>query len=347
MAAVQVKSAFAEKIEDLLALEENLKGDNHAAAARFVHLCILSVKIDKARDTAELRGGIEELKRCVGDGPLQPIDGKIVVQAAYTAEWHSQEALAADLYERAAKRYADQPAMVVEVKRLKACVRRLRLVGKKMRLEGKTLDGKDLDWAKFRGKVVLIDFWATWCGPCREEIVNIKKSYERLHDRGFEVIGISRDTMPAAEIAAFAKKENVPWVLCRDADAPESMADYYGITGIPTLILVGRDGKVVSLNPRGEALGPALDKAFAAGEKKRKADKAAAIKLKREQAMKARAATFRTWTAANGVSHTKAKFRGAIGDVVKLELESGKVIEVPLDKLSDDDQKYIEKRKRM
>ena len=133
-----------------------------------------------------------------------------------------------------------------------------------MRLEGKTLDGKDLDWAKYRGKVVLIDFWATWCGPCRAEIPNIKDNYEKYQRQGFEVIGISLDQMSSRELAEFVKKEEVPWTICRDADSPQSMAAYYGIRGIPQMILVGRDGKVITLECPRSALGPLVEKALAA-----------------------------------------------------------------------------------
>ena len=242
-----------------------------------------------------------------------------------------------------------------------------------MRLEGKTLDGKVLDWAKYRGKVVLIDFWATWCGPCRAEIPNIKDNYKKYQRQGFDVIGISLDQMSSEEIAEFVKKEEVPWTICRDADSPQSMAAYYGIRGIPEMILVGRDGKVIALGVRGQALGPLVDKAVAGAgnvtqggddedkvklkkeeeqaklkkeKEQKKAEELAAQKEKREQAaLQAKARQARTWTDASGKFHVTAKFRGMASKVVKLELDDGSVISIPLEKLCDDDQECIRERK--
>ncbi len=230
------------------------------------------------------------------------------------------------------------------------------------------LDGPDktrtVTKAELAGKVVLIDFWATWCGPCRAEIPNIKDNYEKHQREGFEVIGISLDQMSGRELAEFVKKEEVPWTICRDADSSQSMAAYYGIQGIPQMILVGRDGTVITLNARGSALGPMVEKALgAAGSTARVADdegrakvkkekdrnkavELAALKEKREQAAaKAKAVQPRTWTDASGKFHVTAKFRGMANKVVKLEREDGSVISLPLEKLSDDDQECIRERK--
>jgi peroxiredoxin len=236
-----------------------------------------------------------------------------------------------------------------------------------MRLEGKTLDGKALNLADYRGKVVLVDFWATWCHYCTEEIPNIKQNYTNYHDKGFEVLGISVDTCPREMVVEFVKKEEVPWAICRDVDSPTKVSDYYGIHGYPTMILVGRDGKVISLNARGSGLGPLVEKALAAAageiadkssggkpsagdeaglkkdKGKPKADDAAAAKKNADEPPKTAGAVSRTWTDDSGTF--KAKFRGLINKNVKLEREDGRVVTVPLEKLSDEDRAFIKKRK--
>ena len=137
------------------------------------------------------------------------------------------------------------------------------LVNQPIELLGLTLDGKPVSLADFKGKVVLIDFWATWCGPCRAEIPNIAANYQKYHSAGFDVIAVSVDKDLDA-LKEFVVKENPPWTVLADYHPQNQtpMARKFGISGIPAFVLVGTDGKVVDVNCRGDELGQQLEKLF-------------------------------------------------------------------------------------
>ena len=144
-------------------------------------------------------------------------------------------------------------------------LRRLSLPGHPMEIRGTLLDGTPFNQQALAGKVVLVDFWATWCGPCVAEIPNMIEEYEKYHDKGFEVVGVSLDEDREA-LVQFVKEKGIPWPILHEQSTGEGwqhpLATYYGITGIPQLILIGRDGNVITLNARGEKLGERLAELF-------------------------------------------------------------------------------------
>jgi thiol-disulfide isomerase/thioredoxin len=135
------------------------------------------------------------------------------------------------------------------------------MIGKPLEFEGYTVDGQRLDMSQYKDKIVLVDFWATWCGPCRAEIPNIRKNWDSHHDAGFEVIAVSVDDDLKA-LESFVAEEKPPWTVVADnhPNNRKSMAARFGIRGIPAFILVGRDGKVATVHCRGERLGQSLAK---------------------------------------------------------------------------------------
>lgn len=141
---------------------------------------------------------------------------------------------------------------------LNASARRVGLIGRNIMISGKLIDGKPLIWRKFKGKVVLIDFWATWCKHCLTDMKHIENAYNLYNDEGFEVVGINMDT-DQERFKKFVTSEEIPWPNVGSPGSGQSgwqhpMAVHYGVLTLPTAILVDRDGKVVSINARGKEL---------------------------------------------------------------------------------------------
>jgi peroxiredoxin len=126
------------------------------------------------------------------------------------------------------------------------------------------LDGKPLSVAGDKGKIVLIDFWATWCGPCVHELPNVLKVYQADHDKGFDVIGVSLDS-EKDKLTSFIKEKGMTWPQYFDGKGWENeISTKYGIVSIPATFLIGKDGKIIGKDLRGDALDTAVTTALAA-----------------------------------------------------------------------------------
>ncbi len=124
--------------------------------------------------------------------------------------------------------------------------------------------GKPLALQDYRGKVVLVDFWAMWCGPCIAELPTVVKAYKDYHARGFEIVGISLDRAgDGPRFAKFTQDQEMPWRQFFDGKYWQNeLAAKYGVNSIPATYLLDRDGKIIGKNLRGPALAAALDQAL-------------------------------------------------------------------------------------
>lgn len=127
----------------------------------------------------------------------------------------------------------------------------------------KDLAGQPLSLANYKGKVVLIDFWATWCGPCVAELPNVIATYEKYHGEGFEIIGVSLDE-DQAKLTAFIKSRNMTWPQFFDGQGWQNkLAAKYGIESIPATFLIDGEGKIIGRDLRSDKLPAAVAKALA------------------------------------------------------------------------------------
>lgn len=123
-------------------------------------------------------------------------------------------------------------------------------------------EGNPIHFADFKGKYVLIDFWASWCGPCRAENPNVLKEYNKYKDKNFTVLGISLDDN-AERWEKAIEEDGMPWTQVSDLQGfKNKVSSYYGIQGIPSTLLVDPEGKIIAKDLRGELLAKKLEEIF-------------------------------------------------------------------------------------
>jgi thiol-disulfide isomerase/thioredoxin len=261
-----------EKAEgDLIAYAESLANSPSVELANEARRITLLVAARRVMNTGG-EGGAELLQTIKSMLEANPDDAQTAQLAMQVASAFENMPGGADLAKQAyatlsvtLAKSSDERIQQMAAK-FDGVLRRLDLPGNPIEITGTLLDGTPFNQASLEGQVVLVDFWATWCGPCIAELPNVLEQYKKYHARGFEVIGISLDEDKKA-LVDFVNERKIPWpILFEQSEGSgwnHPMATKYGISGIPTVILVGRDGRVVSLDVRGEKLGQALDKLFA------------------------------------------------------------------------------------
>jgi thiol-disulfide isomerase/thioredoxin len=200
----------------------------------------------------------------------QILEFQILAQTALDAEFSGNTAKADQRYQLLRKNFANHkdPRLAAEAARiLEKHDRRAALIGASLKIQGVLANGAAFDWTPYVGKIVLVQFWASWCGPCIAEMPNLEANYQRFRDRGFEIVGVNLDAERGAADQFLAQRP-IPWATVFGDDPNASGFDDVnavrcGVEAIPFLVLIGRDGKVLALHLRGEQLGKKLEELFA------------------------------------------------------------------------------------
>jgi len=130
-------------------------------------------------------------------------------------------------------------------------LKRRRAVGKPFELSFTSTDGRRIDLKKLRGRVILIDFWASWCMPCRVGVPHLKELYSQYHAKGFELIGVSLDRS-RLDMDSYLKTVKLPWPIFFDVKAVGDLTACWGVEQIPTYFLVDKKGLLRSTDARGQ-----------------------------------------------------------------------------------------------
>lgn len=188
----------------------------------------------------ELSKGLQQLQK---DFPQRPQVYMLMLQIASESEGSEAKALIQQI--------VDSPAAPEDLKAMaKGTLTRLDAVGKPVPIQYTALDGRKVDLAAMKGKVVLIDFWATWCGPCVGELPHVKAAYDKLHGQGFEIVGISFDKS-RDDLEKFVKEKDMAWPQYFDGKYWDNdFGKQFGINSIPTMWLVDKKGNLRDVNAR-------------------------------------------------------------------------------------------------
>jgi thiol-disulfide isomerase/thioredoxin len=201
---------------------------------------------------------LTSLREFVEQYPKADPSSEAMLQIGLQDEFDGNIPEAMEWYSRISRDFPD----TASARKARGANTRLGSEGKVIAFRGKTLDGKQFDLSSRKGRVVLLQYWATWCEPCKDDLRLIKQAFEKYRDRNFEVVSISLDNSDEI-VRNYLKTENLPWFhLYEDGGLDSPLAEQLGVSVVPTMILVGADGTVIDRNVSAVDLDKILSREF-------------------------------------------------------------------------------------
>jgi len=235
-------------------LEAALAGplpNDHLVVANYLHGRTLL-------ENGQNKDGVAALRRAIGSNPNHPAVAEVRFILAY-ALMENLDAIEAQgqldtLMATGGPQWVLDGAATLR--------KNLRWIGQAApTFNARTLDGRQISLRDFEGRVVLIDFWASWCPPCIAMLPDLQNVYAKYRTRGFEVIGMSLDRT-RSDLFGFLRSNDMPWIHVHEN--AEIVADRYGVEGIPMTFLLDRRGTIAAVNLHGERLAAAVERLLSA-----------------------------------------------------------------------------------
>ncbi len=200
---------------------------------------------------------LKDLESFVAAYPDSDDASEAMIQLALGLEFAGKDEDARKYYERIVDKDPGGP----RAKKAAGAVRRLDSVGKSLSFRGATLDGRTLDLSAFRGKWVVLHYWATWCEPCKEDMKALKEAQAKYASKGLAIVGVNLDSQ-RDDAVKFLRTQSYPWHhIWEEGGLDGRPANELGVLTLPTMLLIDDQGKVVRRNLHVSEISSELDKA--------------------------------------------------------------------------------------